>query len=269
MSKIKNWLVEIQPTLKDYAVVDYNENAFIKSALLAIDENNDLSKLVETPAGKKSLFNALRMAATNGLDLNPQSGKACIITYNSKRGQVVNYQIMKNGLVDLALRSGQVEFITTDTVFVNDTFFIKKTMDGDNYDHTIALSNRGIPCGYYAACKLKSGSKHVVYMSKEQVIDWKEKYSKSPNGDAWTNSFDQMAEKTVIKRLLNKLAVGSDVEKVDSAIEDLQIESEPKGSSPEDVKKKLQDKKKTDNKTIETTATVEPLPENKEGELFD
>ena len=67
-----DFLKSFGKSLKDYAVRDYNQTSFLKSAMIAIADSKDLSECLNTDAGKRSLFSALRYAATTGLSLNPQ-----------------------------------------------------------------------------------------------------------------------------------------------------------------------------------------------------
>ncbi|MBE9572475.1 MAG: recombinase RecT, partial [Proteobacteria bacterium] len=123
--------------LETYAVRDYNNQVFAKSAMIAIVSSDGLQECLTTDEGKVSIINALKMAAGTGLSLNPQTGMAALIPYSKKINnrwiKTAQFQIMKNGLIELALESGKVEFITADTVREADAFTMSKTMNGDEY----------------------------------------------------------------------------------------------------------------------------------------
>jgi phage RecT family recombinase len=241
-NQIAGFLSERKNSLEKFAVATYDHSVFMKSAMLAIGENEELKKCLATPAGKTSLYNAMKFAATTGLSLNPQEGKAALVAYGGK----VQYQIMKNGLIDLAMSSGQVDFLSSDTVRKNDKFEIAKTMDGDKYNFVPALSERGDILGFFAAVKLKNGQCHVAWMTKSEVDEHKNKYSKA-KGDfsPWQKSFEGMGIKTVIKKLFRNLHLSGDVTAAigsDDASEsgDFDFDVETRGATSEQAAEKLQ-----------------------------
>ena len=232
-------------SLKDYAVRDYNQTSFLKSAMIAIADSKDLSECLTTDAGKRSLFSALRYAATTGLSLNPQEGKAALIPYGGK----IQYQIMKNGMIDLALESGKVEFITADYVKENDKFSIKKSVHGDEYTFEPALKDRGNILGYFSALKMKSGSTHVKWFTAEEIKEHRQKYS----------SKTQMPEtgygiKTALKALLRGISISDELDNAIGADDFFEAEFTVKGTSADDAAEKLKEKKAE--------------PENKGGSLL-
>jgi len=201
-NNVAEFLKKFGKGLKDYAIRDYNHDAFMKSAMIAIVDNPELAKAVTTEPGKLSLFNSLRYAATTGLSLNPQEGKACLIPYAGK----IQYQVMKNGMVDLALESGKVEFIMSDVIHENDTWQFPQNPN-DNYIYQPARRNRGGIDGFFAAMKLKTGALLVKYIDIDQMRDHRKKYS----------SKSQMPEvgyglKTVIKALLRTTSLSADID---------------------------------------------------------
>lgn len=202
-SAAAEYLKKFEPALKDYAIRQYSQPAFLKSAMLAIVDSPALAQVLATDAGKKSLFNALRYAATTGLSLNPQEGKAALIPRNGQ----VQYQIMKNGMVELALESGKVEFITADYVKSGDKFSLVKSVHGDSYEFRPALADRGEVIGYFAALKLKSGATHVKWFTAEEISAHRKKYSEK----------SQMPDigygvKTVMKALLRSVSISAELD---------------------------------------------------------
>ena len=243
--QVGQWLGESKQSLSGYAVRNYNQDAFIKSAMLAIVESASLKECLTTPAGKASLFNAMRHAATTGLSLNPSEGKAALIAYGGK----VQYQVMKNGIIELAMQSGQVEFVTADTVRENDLFTVTKTADGDNFNYQPKRKDRGEIDGFFAACKLKNGSTHVKWMTIKEIEEHRDKYSSmynaKPDASPWKKSFEGMGLKTVIKALFRNLSICPELDA--AVISDDQEETQiinvtPKGTSAEDVATILESK---------------------------
>lgn len=197
------YLKKFEGAIEGYAMRDYNRTAFLKSAMIAITSSNDLAECLRTDAGRVSLFHALRYAASTGLSLNPQEGKAALIPYGGK----IQYQVMKNGLVELALASSKVEFLTSDYVRKNDKFAISKSSSGDSYEFSPALDDRGALRGFFAVLKFKNGVTHVKYMTADEVDEHRKKFSAST----------KMPEigygvKTVLKSLLRSVQISPDVD---------------------------------------------------------
>lgn len=256
---VGQWLGESKQSLSGYAVRQYNADAFIKSAMLAIVESQNLKDCLTTPAGKASLFNAMRHAATTGLSLNPSEGKAALIAYGGK----VQYQVMKNGIIELAMQSGQVDFVTADTVREGDLFTVTKTADGDNFNYQPKRKDRGEIDGFFAACKLKNGSTHVKWMTKGEIEEHRDKYSSmynaKPDASPWKKSFEGMGLKTAIKALFRNLSICPELDAAviaDDQEENVIINVTPKGASAEDVATILESKpEKPASKKQETTTT--------------
>ena len=221
----------------------------LTSLRLAMAESSKLQDCLKTPSGQASLYNAVRKAVRTGLSLNPQEGKAAVIPYNAKSGVTVQYQIMKNGLIELAMQTGQIEIIDVDVVRENDVFTIKKTGTGDDYEFSPARKSRGKIDGFFAVVKLKDGGVKISYMSTEEINEHREQFS----------ARSEMPEigygkKTVLKMCLRDLALSS----VDEAIgleeglyeksTDLEVEFAPaepaprKKLTPEKIKKASKEK---------------------------
>jgi recombination protein RecT len=200
-----------------------NFDAWKQDAALAVVENPDLRAAMTTDAGKLSLVRALQRSASSGLSLNPQRGESALVYFNDK----VNFWPMKTGLISKALETGSLEFIEANAIYSGDSFSIKKTAKGDDYEFTPALKDRGVPVAYFAVAVLKSGRSVVEYWAREQVEKHKAKYGKglSKQGSAWNTNFDGMAEKTVLKALINGLHLPkavTDLIEMDNAAENEQ-----------------------------------------------
>ena len=206
----KNFLItQFKPVIADYATREYNQDAWLKTVMMCLMESDELQKCMTTPAGQASLIHALRYAAGTGLSLNPQEGKAALIAYSGK----VEYQVMKGGMIELAMASGKVEFITSDIVYAGDDFSIEKTMNGDEYRFKPALRDRGDVLGYFAALKMTDSVTHVKWIDIATMEIHRDKSGKgvSNQNSAWKKSFDGMSIKTVLKALLRSLEISPDL----------------------------------------------------------
>jgi recombination protein RecT len=220
------FLKKFEKPLRDYAIRKYDHTSFLKSAMIAIVENNDLGACLKTDAGRISLYSALRYASATGLSLNPQEGQAALIPYGGK----IQYQIMKNGMVAIALESGKVDFITADYVRVNDKFDLIKSIDGDKYTFQPALRERGSVLGYFAALKLKSGATHVKWFTAEEVAQHRAKYSaKSVMPEIG------YGVKTVMKALLRSVSICRELDIAISTDDAIEAEFKVHGISADEV----------------------------------
>lgn len=143
-------------------------------------------------------------AATLGLEVNLLGG-AYLVPFKNKNGGtdcqlIVGYQ----GLIDLARRSGNIESIEARVVYKNDKFEI---------EHGLTPTLKHIPCLdgepgpmrlVYAIAWLKDGGKQVEVMTKTEV-DAIRRRSKAANNGPWVTDYDEMARKTVVRRLAKYL----------------------------------------------------------------
>jgi phage RecT family recombinase len=187
--------------------------------MIAISESWKLQACLKTDVGQNSMYNSLKLAAITGLSLNPLEGEAALVPRQDDKGNwTCSYQKMKNGLIRIALEDTDVARIKADLVRENDEFEITSTANGDEYKFKPARKERGEIDGYFAAVTLEDGSVFTKYMTREEVLDHREKYSpfykdkksgKENKGAAWVKSFDGMAIKTVLKAVLNGLNLQS------------------------------------------------------------
>lgn len=170
---------------------------------LALQGNDGLSSLVASTdrATRLSLVHALQVAIDTGLSLNPNHGEACIVPIKGKCA----FWPMKNGLIKKMLDNKNVKCVSVRTVREADDFKIVATGAGDDFTHTIALSNRGEHVGYYASCTFTDGTCVLSYMSVDDVLEHKKKHPPK----TLNISDEEYGQKTVLKRLARKKFIGS------------------------------------------------------------
>ncbi len=106
-------------------------------------------------------------------------------------------------MIDLAHRSGEFLTIQAYEVYENDEFEYEYGLDPKLY-HKPAMTDRGNVICYYALYKLQNGGNGFEIISKEDVARHAKKYSQSHGSkySPWTNNFDEMAKKTILKKVL-------------------------------------------------------------------
>ncbi len=192
---------------------------FTRMTLSAISSNPALAKC--TP---KSFLGAMMNAAQLGLEPNTPLGQAYILPYRNKGILEAQFQIGYKGLIDLAYRSGEVEVIQSHVVYENDEFDCEYGIN-TKLSHKPASSNRGNPIKVYAIFRTKSGGYGFEVMSIDDVKRHAEKYSKAYGSSfsPWKTSFEEMAKKTVLKRVLKYAPLKSDF--VRAVVQDETIKS--------------------------------------------
>lgn len=124
---------------------------------------------------------------------------------------MVNCGIADKGLIDLAYRSGEITDIQAHEVRENDTFEYELGLN-PTLKHIPALKDRGAVILYYAVWHTKAGGYGFEVMSIEDVTEHMKKYSKAAGKgfSPWSTNFDEMAKKTVLKKVLKYAPLKTD-----------------------------------------------------------
>ena len=193
---------------------------FTRMTLSAISVNPKLASC--TPA---SFLGAMMSAAQLGLEPNTPLGQAYLIPYKNKGVDEVQFQIGYKGLIDLAYRSGEVALVQAHIVYENDTFECEFGLE-PKLVHKPADKDRGAAIKVYAMFKTKNGGYGFEVMSMDDVRIHAEKYSKSYSysSSPWQSNFEEMAKKTVLKKVLKYAPLKSDF--VRGIVQDETIKSE-------------------------------------------
>lgn len=187
---------------------------FTRIVLSAISVNPKLGSC--TP---QSFLGAMMTSAQLGLEVNTPLGQAYVLPYSNKGVLEAQFQLGYKGLIDLAYRSGEVEVIQAHVVYKNDEFTCEYGLN-PKLTHKPADRDRGNPVKVYAVFKTKSGGFGFEVMSMDDVRRHAEKYSKADGSgfSPWKTSFEEMAKKTVLKRVLKYAPLKSDF--VRAAVQD-------------------------------------------------
>lgn len=199
----------------------FNEMLGKKSAgfitsITTVVQNNDLLQKAEV----NSIILAAAQAASLDLPINPNLGFSAIIPFNDKKNNrcIAQFQIMRDGWVDLCLRTGQFEYIANEIVYEGELVEKNRFTDTYVFDETKRKSNKII--GYMASFKLVNGYRKTVYMTVEEAKAHGKQYSQTfkKGYGLWADNFNAMALKTALKMLLKKFAPKS-IESIAKAIE--------------------------------------------------
>lgn len=187
---------------------------FTRIVLSAISVNPKLGSCTPT-----SFLGAMMTSAQLGLEVNTPLGQAYVLPYMNKGVLEAQFQLGYKGLIDLAYRSGEVEVIQAHVVYENDEFECEYGLD-PKLTHIPADGERGEAIKVYAVFKTKSGGFGFEVMSMEDVRKHAAKYSKAYGSafSPWKTNFEEMAKKTVLKRVLKYAPLKSDF--VRAAVQD-------------------------------------------------
>lgn len=163
------------------------------SALLNIYQNN---RMLQNCDGR-SILGAAGLAATLNLSITPSLGQAYIVPF---KGQAT-FQVGVKGLIQLAHRTGKYVILHAGKVREGElrgfNVITGEPITGEKLSDEVV--------GYVAYMRLNNGFEKTLYMTLAEIEEHAKKYSQSygKSFSPWTTNFDAMAEKTVLKKLLN------------------------------------------------------------------
>lgn len=222
--KLSEELTELRPELEKVLPAHVTVDKFLRVVNTAISQNPDLYR-----ADRRSLFTACVKCATDGL--LPDGREAALVIYNTKEKctdqatskQVerwiskVQYMPMVYGILKKVRNSGELQSLTCNPVFEKDTFRYWVDDVGEHIMHepNLIVADRGTLLVAYAIAKTKDGGVYTEVMTRGQ-IEQVRAVSKAKSGDnaPWVKWYDEMARKSVIRRLSKRLPMSTDIERV-------------------------------------------------------
>ena len=212
----------------------------LKIALVAVSKNELLMKCSQT-----SILQSVMTAAQLGLDCGGALGSAYLVPFwqNQKNAYECQLVLGYRGLIDLARRSGQIVSIEARIVYANDTFDLDYSIDGARLTHKPCLDGEpGEMRLVYGVATLKDGGHQFELMTKAQIEKIRMiSQTGKKNLGPWRDHYDEMARKTVVKRLAKYLPIS--VELSDAIDNDNKTEGyDPSIIVSQDSAAKLNDK---------------------------
>lgn len=179
-------------------ILGKKSTAFMTSVLQIVSQNDMLKS-----ADPMSVYNVAMISATLDLPLNPNLGFAYIVPFMQKGAKLAQFQIGWKGFVQLAQRSGLYKTISATQIYEGQ---IKSNnpLKGIEFDFDAKKSDKVI--GYCSYFELLNGFEKYFYMSVEEMEAHAKKFSQTykKGFGVWSDNFDAMALKTVIKLNLQK-----------------------------------------------------------------
>lgn len=172
-----------------------------------------------------SIIASCMVAATLDLPIDKNLGYAWVIPYKGK----ATFQLGYKGYIQLALRTAQYKAINV--INIHEGELVSWNPLSEELEIDFEKKKSEAITGYAGYFQLLNGFRKTVYWSKEKIEAHKKKFAKSDFG--WSNDFDAMAQKTVIRNMLSKWGILSvdmqkaytaDITENNSLIEEIKTE---------------------------------------------
>lgn len=182
---------------------------FIRTTITAVQMNPEL-----LGADRRSLLGTCMKAAQDGLMLDGR--EAAPVIFRTKEGPKVQYMPMVGGILKKIRNSGELASIAAQVAYTNDLFEYELGDDEKIIHKPFLGGARGEPLAVYAIAKTKDGAIYREVMSVEDVEKVRAS-SRAGKFGPWVEWWDEMAKKTVIRRLAKRLPSSADVDQVMAA----------------------------------------------------
>lgn len=182
-----------------------NAKMFVQNVVSIVTNPASILKKCEP----NSIIHSSMVAAYTGLSIEPTLGQSALIPYKDQ----ATFQAMRNGLVMLAHRTGEIIGMNDIPVYEGDIL----RFDRKHGLYEIADDPQSdILAGWLASITLRTGFTADVYMTVDELVGHAKRYSKSYNSDLqygrsgslWSTVDGKryMYSKTVIKRIIKRWA---------------------------------------------------------------
>lgn len=157
-------------------------------------------------ADRKTLLASCMKCAADGLI--PDGREAALVIF----GGAVQYMPMFSGIQKRIRNSGEIASIEAHVIYEHDQFVWRQGTES-TLEHTPKFpGERGQPIGAYAVAKFKDGSAPQFEVMDKAAIERVRAVSRSKDKGPWVQWWDEMARKSVFKRLAKWLPMDADVD---------------------------------------------------------
>lgn len=160
---------------------------------------------------QESMFKGIFDCAAAGLEIDGRRAHLIPFKNNNKQCYEAQLIIDYKGIVELVMRSGLVSNIHADIVCDKDVFDFDR---GELKAHKIDLrQDRGEMYAVYCLVRMKDGTEKTEVMSKTDVNKIRSR-SRAATSGPWVTDYNEMAKKTVFKRLSKWLPLSPEIRDV-------------------------------------------------------
>lgn len=197
-----------------------DKSAQFTSSLITL-VNNDAYLADSQPM---SIIAGAMQAAQLDLPLEKQFGFAYLVPFYEKGVKKAQFILGYKGYIQLAQRSGQYKHINVGTVYEGQLKSWNPLTEELEIDFDAQESDVAI--GYFGYFELLNGFQKTVYWTKEQMERHRIRNNKARDkqklSNVWASDYDAMAQKTVLRNLLNKWGILS-IEYQKAVVNDEQV----------------------------------------------
>lgn len=165
-----------------------------------------------------SLAGSLMVAAQLGLEPCTPLGHCYLIPRkNGRTGQFeATFQLGYQGMLELAYRTEVVQSITAKAVHDADVFIYEEGLEDKLIHRPFLNGDRGPVIAYYAVIKFTNGGHAFDVMTYTDMVKHMERFAPTDYKTGkvtgpWLTDFDEMAKKTVLRRLFKLARKSTDI----------------------------------------------------------
>lgn len=215
VQEIRHTLDRMEGQFKAALPAHISPEKFIRVAATAVQTNPELQG-----ADRNSLYAACTKAAQDGL--LPDGRESALVMF----GKQATYMPMIAGILKKLRNSGELSSITSQVIHRNDPFKYWIDSDGEHLEfRPNMLSDRGEIVGAFAMAKLTDGALYVEVMTKDQIEQVRSVSRAGKNGP-WVTWWDEMARKSVMRRLAKRLPMSTDIDAMFGIDDERVVEAE-------------------------------------------
>jgi recombination protein RecT len=196
---LKAYLEAAGPKLREICARHLPADRLMRLAVAAVSRTPQLQK-----CRPETLLSAIFIAGRLGLEPDGVLGSAYLVPFGDECQLIIGYR----GLIDLATRSGKVISIVSRVVHEKDLFRVRLGTDEAIKHIPSDDEDPGPMTHVYAVARLADGSPKFEVMSRKQVDAIRAR--SRGKGGPWSTDYEEMARKTVIRRLAKSLPMSTE-----------------------------------------------------------
>jgi recombination protein RecT len=201
--QLRHQLVQMAPEFRNALPSHIKPEKFQRVVMTVVQQQPGLLN-----ADRRSLLASCMKCAADGLV--PDGREAALVLF----GNQCQYMPMFTGVQKRIRNSNEIASIQSHVIYENDHFVIRRGLN-ETIEHTpLFPGDRGKPIGAYAIAKFKDGSDPMFEVMDVAAIERVRSVSKSKNNGPWVQWWDEMARKTVFRRLAKWLPMDAEVDEL-------------------------------------------------------
>lgn len=205
--KVANTLQAMEQQFRASLPAHIPAERFIRTTINAIQHNPDILK-----CDRRSIYQGCLKAAQDGLILDGR--EAALVPQRVNGVTVARYNPMVFGILKKIRNSKLVKSVHAHVVYEHDHFLYELGLE-ERVEHRPKLDGpRGNLVAVYAVAHFTEGGYQIEVMSKEEIMAVRKRSATSADKGPWATDFNEMARKTVIRRLAKYLPQSSEIDRV-------------------------------------------------------